>query len=243
MLDSQLEFKVRSGSLTYTTQVYIPNQAALSEALFPDARLSYMYVGRHWQKEVFSPFKSPGTPVELVEAEVVAIESLQLGEEILRVMRIEYRGLPGPGIPEANRLQSVTWVEPKSGMVLRQDVYIANSKLRFERLPAEIARTIGLEFFPGELGIERSRPTDEEFSRHAGSSSQRGKAGVVPAGDGSSGHGSSGNGSSGDGEVITSIQNLFGKIPAFSKKESLPDMPRNTPLSNPPAAARRLNTQ
>jgi len=89
--------------------------------------------------------------VELVEAEVVATESLHYGDETLRVLRIVYRSLPGPGVPEANRLQAVTWVEPKNGLVLRQDVYIANSKLRFERLPDDIASQIGLEFFPHEL--------------------------------------------------------------------------------------------
>jgi hypothetical protein len=156
MKDTHLKFRVRSGNLTYTREVYIPNQAALSEALFPDARLPYMYVGRCWQKEIFSPFKSPGAPVELVEAEVVAMESLLYGEETLRVMKIDYRSLPGPGLPEASRLQAVSWVEPKSGLVLRQDVYIANTKLRFERLSDETASQIGLEFFPHELESAQS---------------------------------------------------------------------------------------
>jgi hypothetical protein len=233
MLDSQLEFKVRSGSLTYTTQAYIPNQAALSEALFPDARLPYMYVGRHWQKEVFSPFKSPGTPVELVEAEVVAIESLQYGDETVRVMRIDYRSLPGPGIPEANRLQAVTWVEPKSGMVLRQDVYIANSKLRFERLADEIAGQIGLEFFPNELDTEWSSQADKKFPQRAGFSVKRSETGAVPADDSAATY----------QEVTTSLQDFLGKFPAFTREKIPFTAPRDTPSPNPPSAAKRMNTR
>jgi len=162
MKDSHLEFKVRSGNLTYTTQIYIPNHTALSEALFPDARLPYMYVGRRWQKEVYSPFRSPSAPVELVDAEVVAIESLEHDGKTKRVMRIEFRRMPGPGVPEANRRVAVCWVEPKSGTVLRQDVYIANSKLRFERQPDDIAHRKGLELFPK---IESLKPESSKSRR------------------------------------------------------------------------------
>ncbi len=233
MKDSQLVFKVRSGSLTYTTQAYIPNQAALSEALFPDARLPYMYVGRHWQKEVFSPFRSPGAPVELVEAEVVAIESLQYGDETIRVMRIDYRSLPGPGIPEDNRLQAVTWVEPKMGMVLRQDVYIANSKLRFERLPEEVASQIGLEFFPNELENTLSNRTEEKIPQGARSSAQRSDADVVTV-DETTGSAR---------EVATSLRDFLGKFSELTRNEIPFTVPRNTPSLNPPAAAGRSNTQ
>ncbi len=148
MKKTHLEFKVRSGDLTYTTQIYIPHQSALGEALFPDARLPYMYVGRRWQKEVYSPFRSPSSPVELVDAEVVAIESLEHDGGIQRVMRIDYLRMPGPGVPEASRRVAVCWVEPKSGIVLRQDVYVANSILRFERQSDEIAYRKGLELLP-----------------------------------------------------------------------------------------------
>ena len=52
-------------------------------------------------------------------------------------------------------------------MVLRQDVYIANSKLRFERLSDGIANQIGLEFFPNQLEIKLSNRPKGESKRHA----------------------------------------------------------------------------
>jgi hypothetical protein len=139
---------IRSGDLTYSPKVFIPNQSAMSEALFPDARLPFMYVGRRWQEEVYNPFRSPSAPVELVEAEVVGIENIETHDKRnVRTMRVEFRGRPGPGIPDAARLQSVTWVEAKEGVVLRQDVVIGNSKLRFERLSDAEAESVCRQLF------------------------------------------------------------------------------------------------
>lgn len=146
--DSYLEMNIRSGDLTYSPKVFIPNQSAMSEALFPDARLPFMYVGRRWQEEVYNPFRSPSAPVELVEAEVVGIENIETHDKRnVRTMRVEFRGRPGPGIPDAARLQSVTWVEAKEGVVLRQDVVIGNSKLRFERLSDAEAESVCRQLF------------------------------------------------------------------------------------------------
>ena len=60
-----LELKVRFGDVPYEPKVPIANQAALSEALFPDAKLPYMYVGRRWTEEVYNPFRSPTSPVRM----------------------------------------------------------------------------------------------------------------------------------------------------------------------------------
>lgn len=178
MKDSKLELRLWSGAsdLTYTKQVYIPQQTALNEALFPDAKMPYMYVGRRWQEEVFSPFKTPSSPVELMEAEVVAKETMEYGGEgeRRRVLRVEYRRLPGPGIHEDARLQAICWVDLGSGFVLRQDVFLANSKLRFERLPEEAAYRTGLELFPHEevRKVESDTKSDTESAEKKASSNR-----------------------------------------------------------------------
>jgi hypothetical protein len=148
MQGSFLHLTVRFNSMTYSPRVHIPDQAALSETLFPDAKLPHMYPGRRWHEEIYSPFHSPNEPVETVEVEVTGEESIPIdGDEtrLERVMRVEYRGSPGPGVQEESRLQAIAWVRPKDGLVLRQDVFIASSKLRFERLPDEKAVTVGEE--------------------------------------------------------------------------------------------------
>jgi hypothetical protein len=106
----------------------------LSEALFPDARLPYMYVGRRWHEEIYNPFRSPSAPIETVEAEVTGIESLEYDGKLQRVMRVEFRAPPTAGLAEESRLQAIAWVRAKDGLVLRQDVLIGTSQLRFERL-------------------------------------------------------------------------------------------------------------
>jgi hypothetical protein len=138
-----LELKVRFSDVTYEPKVPIANQAALSEALFPDAKLPYMYVGRRWTEEVYNPFRAPTAPVETLDVEVTGIENLAFGEENHRVMRVEFSSQPAPGVPEEARLQAIAWVRASDGTVLRQDVIISTSKLRFERLPEAEAAEVG----------------------------------------------------------------------------------------------------
>ncbi len=151
MEKSFLKLKVRSNDYSHSTKIFLPNSEALSEALFPDARLPYMHVGRNWQEKVFSPFRSPSDPVELVRVEVTSVESIEHRGEGRRVMRVEYRAVTGSGIPAQAKIQGVAWVDPGTGDVLRRDVYLGDSKLRFERLPKEAAVTAGLKLFADQL--------------------------------------------------------------------------------------------
>jgi hypothetical protein len=143
MHGSFLELKVTFGNMTYSPKVPVTDKAALSEALFPDAKLPYMYIGRRWSEEVYNPFRSPRTPVETVDVEVTGIEQIEHGDENVKCMRVEFRGPPAPGVPEDARLQAVAWVRSDDGLVLRQDVIISSSKLRFERLPENEAGEVG----------------------------------------------------------------------------------------------------
>jgi len=154
-----LDLKVRFGDVTYSPKAPLPDQSTLSEALFPDAKLPYMYVGRRWREEVYNPFRSPSAPVEAVHAEVVGVEAMEYANKMTRVMRVEFRSAPGAGISEESRLQAVAWVRARDGMVLRQDVYITNSHLRFDRLPAKEAEAVGKSLL--------TSPVDED-RRHRG---------------------------------------------------------------------------
>ncbi|MAT71451.1 MAG: hypothetical protein CMJ58_18235 [Planctomycetaceae bacterium] len=145
MNGSYLQLKIRSGELSYPASIPIANDSALSEALFPDAKLPYMYVGKAWHEEVYHPFRSPSQPVETIEVEVVGEEILEKGDESIRVFRVDYRGEASPGIPEEARLQAVAWVTPDTGLVVRQDVYVGQSKLRFVRLSEEEAVDLSRE--------------------------------------------------------------------------------------------------
>jgi hypothetical protein len=138
-----LDMTVKFNDVTYSPQVPVPNQGALSESLFPDAKLPFMYVGRKWHEEIYSPFRTPSDPVDTVEVEVTGVESLERDGEMERVMRVEFRGSEESGVPEDARLQAVAWVRAEDGLVLRQDVYIASSSLRFDRLGEARAAEVG----------------------------------------------------------------------------------------------------
>ena len=154
VVGSFLELSIRSGELSYTLKVPAPEQSAVREALFPDAKLPSMYVGRRWHEDAYSPFGSLSDPVETIEAEVTGVESMQVDGDSVRVMRVEFVGPPGPGIPEEARLRAIAWVRPADGVVMRQDVILGNSKLRFERILGAEAIEIGQELLspPGMHG-------------------------------------------------------------------------------------------
>jgi hypothetical protein len=163
--DSYLRLNVVSGQLPFEVAVYMPDSKSLNEVLFPDARLPYMYVGRNWQEEVYSPFRATGDPVELIHAEVVGEESIEYGKETRRVMKVEYHGMIGSGVSNNAKLQAVAWVEPE-GAVLRRDVFVGSSRLRFNRLSEEEAAQIGAELFEKILDLERVEfPANQQVER------------------------------------------------------------------------------
>jgi len=149
--EAYLKLKIRASDFSHSTKIFLPNSEALSEALFPDAKLPNIQVGRRWQEKVYSPFRSPSDPVELVQVEVVAIETIEHRNEIRRVMRVETRSVVSTGIPEQAKIQGVSWVDPQTGNVLRRHIFLGDSKLRFDRLPKEAAVAAGLELFKDQL--------------------------------------------------------------------------------------------
>ena len=142
--DSNLNLNVRSGEVSYKTSVYIPESDSMNEILFPTSMLPDMYVGRTWREEVYNPFKNPGDPIDMFQAEVVSKEPIAFGGQLRDVYRVEFRSMNVSGIAHEARLQAECWVEP-SGKVLRRDVHFGTAKLRFERLESDEAREASTE--------------------------------------------------------------------------------------------------
>ncbi|MCC6494133.1 MAG: hypothetical protein IT424_14055 [Pirellulales bacterium] len=147
-----LELKVHFGEVTYEPRIPIGDKGALNEALLPDAKLPYLYVGRRWSEEVYNPFRAPSAPVETVDVEVTGIETIDFGGENHRTLRVEFFGPPSPGVSEEARLQAIAWVRASDGMVLQQDVIISTSKLRFIRMSDEQSIEIGKNLLSKSLG-------------------------------------------------------------------------------------------
>jgi hypothetical protein len=130
---AELKLTIQSGDVTHDPVSYpIPSYSSLASELIPDPKMLQVYVGRKWQQEVYSPFRPPGSSLEILEAEVVEERMIDHRGERVNARKIEYRSLSTAGVTADNRLRAVVWVAD-DGMVLRQDVYLMEAKLRFER--------------------------------------------------------------------------------------------------------------
>ena len=130
---SQLKITVESGDITHPTMSYpVPSYSSLQNELLPESKMLSVYVGRKWQQEIYSPFRSPSNSLDILQAEVVEERTIEHRGERIRARKIEYRNLSAPGVAAENTLRAAVWVGD-DGVVLRQDVYLMNAKLRFER--------------------------------------------------------------------------------------------------------------
>ena len=69
---------------------------------------------------------------------------------IQQVMRVEYRRRAGPGVDKNSQLQAIAWVK-RNGTVLRQDVFVGGSELRFERQQKAKLRKLAANFSLGKF--------------------------------------------------------------------------------------------
>jgi len=132
VMGPELVMRFQTGEVTHEARYPLPSFALLGTELIPEPKLLQIYVGRKWQKEVFSPFRTPNNAMELIQAEVVKEEVIDHDGKMINAKRIEYRTLLAAGVSTDDRLRAVLWVA-ENGVVMRQDVYLVNVKLRFER--------------------------------------------------------------------------------------------------------------
>lgn len=138
--DGELRLRFQAGDFGRTALYPWPEDALLGGELTPEPKLIQAYVGRSWQREVYSPFASPHNPVESLEAIVVEEEKISIREKLVLCKRVEYRLNDSAGLSTEQRVRARLWVA-EDGRVLRQEVRLMNTKLRFDRLPkAEAAR-------------------------------------------------------------------------------------------------------
>lgn len=126
---AELLVHLQSGEIEHKASFRAPRESLIASDLLPESKLLDLQVGRRWQQEVFSPFK---TSMEIIQAEVVADGKIDHRGEQVNVKRIEYRSLSSAGVAADKSLRSMLWVSD-DGTVLRQDLYFMSAKLRFER--------------------------------------------------------------------------------------------------------------
>lgn len=128
----ELVLRFISGGVSHEARFPLPSAKQIDGEMIPEPKLLQIYVGRRWHVEMFSLFRPPNDSLTLLEAEVVAEESIHHAGRVIRTKRIEYRDLSAAGVAVEQTLRAAVWVAD-DGDVLRQDVYLMNAKLRFER--------------------------------------------------------------------------------------------------------------
>ena len=160
----QLQLKVRSGETSFTSEAFLPSDALLSDALSPQTRLPGLREGQTWTMPVYSPFWSSKNPLEIVHATVESLEPIIWNGDPENCWLVVYRSDPGSGgISQDPRGR--LWVR-RDGAVLRQQVFLFDSIIRFDRLPddkaVELAEEAGPQWWNGEDELQDELRWDDD---------------------------------------------------------------------------------
>lgn len=129
---ADLRLRFVSSELTHEVRYPLPKTSMFEGELVPQPNLLQVYVGRTWQTEVFSPLRPSTDVMELLQAEVVAEETIPHNGDLPTTRRIEYRSMSSAGVSSEHTLRATVWVA-EDGTVLRHDVHLLGAVLRFNR--------------------------------------------------------------------------------------------------------------
>ena len=130
---SHLKVKVESGDFIYRTERYLAPDTMIGDALSPQTRLPGLRLGQKWTMPVYSPFRPPRSPMEILEAKVERSEKIAWDNEMVDTLVVFYRADSGSGPAASHETRARLWVR-RDGMVLKQEMTLFNSRLYFERL-------------------------------------------------------------------------------------------------------------
>ncbi|WP_146575581.1 hypothetical protein [Botrimarina hoheduenensis] len=143
--DAKLELRVRAGEFADNRVTHDwPTEGLLASELMPEAKLLSAYVGRRWQKEVYSPFGTLKSPVEVLNALVVEeIKPSHNGQSIVARL-VEFRAPVKAGVSDEGRLRA-TMLVAEDGRVLQHEAHFLGSRITFDRLSEAESARLGSE--------------------------------------------------------------------------------------------------
>jgi hypothetical protein len=137
---STLSITVRSGDIPTTVERYLPPNALMTDELSPQAVVPGLRLGQRWTVPLYSPFRPPTNPIEILHAEVERGTSITWNGRQYSGKMIVFRGDPGAG-PSSDDVRGRTWVRD-DGLVVRQEIRVLRSNLLFTRLSREQAEEV-----------------------------------------------------------------------------------------------------
>lgn len=149
---TSLKLSVQSGDFSYRTEKYLPPDALVGDELSPQAMLPNLRRGQTWTMPVYSPFRPPTSPVEILKASVERDDTIVWDGRTYPTKVVVYRNDSGSRVLAAQEARGKLWVRA-DGLVLRQDVTVFNSRLSFVRLTPEDGVKL-IDGLNGDLGGE-----------------------------------------------------------------------------------------
>lgn len=130
----RLKLSAQSGTFEYKTDRYLPPEALVGDLLSPQVRLPGLRLGQRWTMPVYSPFRPPNNPMEILQASVDRSEVMRWDHNPVQTLVVTYRSDSGSALTLASENRGKLWVK-QDGLVLRQEMSLFNSRLEFIRLP------------------------------------------------------------------------------------------------------------
>ena len=137
--DGRLKVITRYDRFVQDSEMFLSSDALVGNALSPQQRLPGLRIGQTWTVPVFSPFRTPDSPAEILQATVERDEWIVHEGQTLDARLVIYRSDPGAGPQALHRIRGKLWVHP-DGTVLKQELMVLDSRLTFVReTPREAA--------------------------------------------------------------------------------------------------------
>jgi hypothetical protein len=129
-----------SSTPAYQTEVELPTDRMVADALSPRPRFGRLRVGQSWTFQMYRPLL-PNRPLDLVEATVEGYEEIAWCGQTVPALHVVYRRAAGSTLSLDRELGSL-WVL-SDGTVVRQTLHWGSLQLTFHRQPPEDARRQG----------------------------------------------------------------------------------------------------
>ena len=129
----QLQLTVSTGGASLNSEMFLPSDALLSDALSPQTQLPGLRAGQSWTVPVYSPLRPAKNPLEIMQAAVEGLEPVSWNGAAESCWLVVYRGDPGSGSSGNDKPRGRLWVR-RDGSVLKQQVLLFDSVITFDRL-------------------------------------------------------------------------------------------------------------
>jgi hypothetical protein len=131
------EFEIQQAQFEYGDSL-IGYTDGVTDALSPQAKLPGLREGQTWNVRIYSPFRRPNNPTEVLQATVEGIKPMLWEGHTVDTWLVVYRSDPGAGTASTETPRVRLWVRD-DGTVLKQEANLLDSRITFVRLSDEAA--------------------------------------------------------------------------------------------------------